>query len=175
MLEPVLQTWKGLSARDRRMLVVGGTFLAIVAIWMLGFQPAWKGRQQMTKELPVLRGELAQMDQLVAEARIAATSNRPSTETAAQLKARIEQSLTEAGLMSSVAQLEATSELIEVRFNRVAFDKWLYWLDADRRSLIDAGSGRRGQRTHRIRIPAARGIGMAVLQGRWQMKQGGWC
>lgn len=129
MLEPVLQTWKGLSARDRRMLVVGGTFLAIVAIWMLGFQPAWKGRQQMTKELPVLRGELAQMDQLVAEARIAATSNRPSTETAAQLKARIEQSLTEAGLMSSVAQLEATSELIEVRFNRVAFDKWLYWLD----------------------------------------------
>ena len=129
MLEPVLQFWKGLSARDRRMLVVGGIFLAVVAVWLLGLQPAWKGRQQLARELPALRGELAQMDQLVAEARLAATSNRPVAESAAQLKARIEQSLVEAGLAGSLAQLEASGDIIEARFRQAAFDKWLYWLD----------------------------------------------
>ena len=74
MLEPILQKWNALSSRDRRMLGLAAGFLVLVFAWMVAFEPAWKGRQQLARELPSLRTELAQMDQLASEARTAASS-----------------------------------------------------------------------------------------------------
>ena len=45
------------------------------------------------------------------------------------MKARVEQSLNDAGLGGAIAQLEANGEIIEVRFRQAEFERWLYWLD----------------------------------------------
>ena len=80
--------------------------------------------------LPALRADLAQMDQLAAEARMASTSTRQTNESAAQLRGRIEETLADAGLSASLAQIEVNGEMIEARFRQADFEKWLYWLDA---------------------------------------------
>lgn len=129
MLEPLLLKWNGLSPRDRRMLALASGFMILVFAWLVAFEPAWNGRQQLAKELPGLRADLAQMDQLAAEARMASTSNRQTNESAAQLRGRIEETLADAGLSSSLAQLEVNGEMIEARFRQVDFEKWLFWLD----------------------------------------------
>jgi len=129
MLEPLLLKWNGLTARDRRMLALAAGFMVLVFAWLVAFEPAWNGRQQLAKELPGLRTDLAQMDQLAAEARMASTSNRQTNESAAQLRGRIEETLADAGLSSSLAQLEVNGEMIEARFRQADFEKWLYWLD----------------------------------------------
>lgn len=130
MLEPLLLKWNGLSARDRRMLALATGFLVLVFAWMVAFEPAWKGRGLLARELPALRADLAQMDQLAAEARMASTSSRQTNESAPQLRVRIEETLADAGLSSSLAQLEVNGEIIEARFRQADFEKWLYWLDA---------------------------------------------
>ena len=129
MLEPILQKWNALSSRDRRMLGLAAGFLVLVFAWMVAFEPAWNGRQQLARELPTLRTELAQMDQLAAEARTAASAPQQSSEGASQLRDRIQDSLADAGLSSSVAQLEVNGEIIEARFRQADFEKWLFWLD----------------------------------------------
>jgi general secretion pathway protein M len=129
MLEPLLQKWNGLSSRDRRMLGIAVGFLVIVFAWMVAFEPAWEGRRQLARELPTLRSDLAQMDLLAAEARFAATSSQQTNESASQLRGRIEDSLADAGLSSSLAQLDVNGEIIEARFRQADFEKWLFWLD----------------------------------------------
>ena len=129
MLEPILQKWNALSARDRRMLGLAAGFLVLVFAWMVAFEPAWNGRHQLARELPTLRTDLAQMDQLAAEARTAASSPQLSSESASQLRDRIQDSLGDAGLSASVAQLEVNGEIIEARFRQADFEKWLFWLD----------------------------------------------
>lgn len=129
MLEQLIARWSGLTKRDRRMVVFAGIFLLLVFGWLVAFEPAWKGRQALERELPVLRSDLAQMDQLALEARTASRNAQESTDSAAQLRGRIEQSLEEAGLTPSLAQLELSGELIEARFRQADYEKWLFWLD----------------------------------------------
>ncbi len=129
MLEPILQKWNALSSRDRRMLALAAGFLVLVFAWMVAFEPAWNGRQQLARELPTLRTDLAQMDQLATEARVSASATQPGSESASQLRDRIQDSLADAGLASAVAQLEVNGEIIEARFRQASFEKWLFWLD----------------------------------------------
>jgi general secretion pathway protein M len=129
MLEPMLLKWNGLSVRDRRMLGLAAAFLVLVFAWLVAFEPAWNGRRQLERELPALRADLAQMDQLAAEARLAASSSRQSNDSAMQLRGRLEETLADAGLTSSLAQLEVNGEMIEARFRQADFEKWLFWLD----------------------------------------------
>ncbi len=163
MLEPLLQKWNALTPRDRRMLGLAIGFLLIVFLWLVAFEPAWDGRRQLARELPTLRADLAQMDQLALEARLASTSNRQAIESAAQLRARIEQSLEEAGLTPAIAQLEAewradrgalsaggVRELALLARRRAARHP-----DARRRSVADAGVGRGRQRPTRAGGAAA--------------------
>lgn len=129
MLEQLIARWGGLTKRDRRMVVFAGIFLLLIFGWLFAFEPAWKGRQALELELPALRSDLAQMDQLASEARVASRNAQDSNESAAQLRGRIEQSLEEAGLTPAIAQLELSGELIEARFRQADYDKWLFWLD----------------------------------------------
>jgi general secretion pathway protein M len=130
MIESLLLKWNALSPRDRRMLLLAGGFLVVVFAWLVAFEPAWEGRRQLARELPALRADLAQMDQLAAEARQAASAPRQGVESASQLRTRVEETLADSGLSGSVAQLELNGEMVEVRFRQADFEKWVYWLDA---------------------------------------------
>ena len=129
MLEPLLQKWNALSTRDRRVLGLAVGFIILVFAWMVGFEPAWNGRTALAAELPRLRGELAQMEQMAIESRTLGQQANQPVQTIAQLRSRVEQSLQLAELGTAVAQLEASGDLVEARFRQAPFEKWLYWLE----------------------------------------------
>lgn len=130
LIERGVQWWAALQPRERRVLGLGGGLTALVVVYLLAFEPAWVGRQRLQAELPALRGQLAQMESLAAEARQLAGQAGKPVDSPQQLKLALEQSIKAAGLSSSVSQLAVAGELIDLRFKGVSFADWLVWLDS---------------------------------------------
>lgn len=141
MLETLLQRWQLMTPRERRILVVGAALLAVVLVWLLLFDPAWRARQALQSELPTMRGQLAQMEQLAGEARrlgaVPAGSDSPQA-----VKTQLEQSIDSAGLKPALAQLTQSGNLFDLRFKGVPYAAWLAWLDSAAREtrlrVVDA-------------------------------------
>lgn len=110
------------------MVVAGGAFALVAALYLLLFEPAWQARRQLQQELPVLRGQLAQMNALAAEAGRLSGVQR-SVDSPQALRAVIETSVRAAGLGTGLAALNAGAELIDLRFSGVSHAAWLAWLD----------------------------------------------
>lgn len=127
--EQALRRWAALQSRERRILGIGGSLTVLVLVWLLAFEPAWLGRKKLATELPALRGQLAQMEGLAAEARRLAGQAPQGADTPAQLKVALEQSLEAAGLKGSVSQLTVAGDLIDLRFKAVAFAAWVAWFE----------------------------------------------
>lgn len=130
MLENLLQKWAAMPPRDRRMLIIAAVFLVIILIWQVLWEPAWNGTRRLEKQLPALRADLARMDRMAADVRELSAAAEAPVETTAQVKTRLEQSLEARGIVGDAAKVEAQGEVIEVRFNKVPFEAWVYWLDA---------------------------------------------
>ncbi len=128
MLESLLQRWHLLAPRERRVVGGAAAMLAALVIWLGLFEPAWLGRDRLQAELPTLRGQLAQIEQLADEAirlgAMPATGDSPQA-----LKQQLEHSIDSAGLRSALAQLSSSGSLFDVRFKRVSYAAWLDWLD----------------------------------------------
>lgn len=132
MIETLMQRWQLLSMRERRIAVGAAVLLALVAIWLWLFEPAWQGRRELQQELPMLRARLADIDALADEAQrlsgIPAGSESPQ-----MLKAQIRRSLDSVGLPPS--QLSVNGSFFELRFERVSHAAWLAWVDTATREL----------------------------------------
>jgi general secretion pathway protein M len=128
MLEALLQRWHLLAARERRAVIGAAAVLLVAFVWLVLFEPAWLARSRLQAELPTLRSQLAQMEQLAGEARrlaaLPATNDSPQS-----LKLQIESSIDSAGLRPALAQLSTNGSLFDLRFKRVAYAAWLDWLD----------------------------------------------
>lgn len=141
MIERLMLVWRGLAARERRIVGVGAVVLLLALAYLLLFEPAWKGRERLTREIPTLRSQLAQMQGLAAEAKRLASEPRTADSPQAQRLA-LEQSVRAAGLATGLAQLKLEGELFELRFNSVLYSAWLEWLDTTLRGtrmrVVDA-------------------------------------
>lgn len=127
MIETLLQRWRAMAPRERRMVGGGAAVLVLALIYLVLVEPAWKGRREIARDLPALRAQVAQMDALAAEAgRLAGAP--AGTDSPAQLRERIEQSALSAGL-SPRTQVQLVGERIEVRAKEVAFAQLTEWLD----------------------------------------------
>ncbi|HMN63861.1 MAG: type II secretion system protein M [Burkholderiaceae bacterium] len=141
MLETLLQRWQLMTPRERRIVVAGAALLVAAAVWLLLFEPAWTGRQRLQSELPAMRSQLAQVEQMADEARrlgtVPAGSDSPQA-----VRAQLEKSIEGAGLKPALAQLTLTGNLFELRFKSVPYAAWLAWLDAAAREtrlrVVDA-------------------------------------
>jgi len=129
MLESLLQRWHLMTPRERRIVIAGGALLAVALVWLLLFDPAWQARRALQAELPAMRGQLAQMEQLADEARrlgaVPAGSDSPQA-----VKGQLEQSIESAGLKPALAQLTQNGNLFDLRFKSVPYAAWLAWLDS---------------------------------------------
>jgi general secretion pathway protein M len=130
MLERALGWWGSLQSRERRVLGGGGLLVALVLLYLLAFEPASAGRQRLAKELPALRGQVAQIEGLAAEARRLSGQAVQGADSPQQLRAQLEQSIEASGLKGSMSQLSVTGDLIDLRFKGVAFAAWLAWFDS---------------------------------------------
>ena len=129
MLEQAVRWWSSLQSRERRVLGVGGTSVALLLLYLLAFEPAYVGRQRLQAELPALRAQVAQIEGLAGEARRLAGQATQGADSPQQLRAQLEQSIAAAGLQGAVTQLTVAGELIDLRFTSVGFSGWLAWFD----------------------------------------------
>ena len=128
MLESLMQRWRLMAPRERRLVIASGVVIVLALIYLVLFEPAWMGRQRLQRELPVLRSQLARVEQLADEARQLGSAQL-TNETPQAVRTRLEQSIDNAGLRPALAQLQATGSLFDVRFRSVPFEAWLEWLD----------------------------------------------
>lgn len=129
LLERALRGWRELQARERRVLAGGGLLVLGALVWLLAIEPALDGRRRLAVELPVLRGQLAQMEGLAAEARQLAGAAPQGVDSPQQLKLALERSIETAALKDTMSQLTVAGDLIDLRFKGVSFAAWLGWFD----------------------------------------------
>ncbi|GMV02105.1 MAG: hypothetical protein AMXMBFR52_17610 [Burkholderiales bacterium] len=155
MLEQLLQRWQMLTPRERRILATGAALLAVALLWLVLFEPAWNARRRLQAELPAMRVQLAEVEQLAGDARLLGAV--PVAGDAPQaVKVQLEQSIEAAGLKPGLAQFTLTGNLFELRFKSVPHAMWLAWLEAAARET-------------RLRVIAAsitRETGVGVISAR---------
>ncbi len=129
LLEQAVRRWGALQPRERRVVGIGGGLALVAILYLAAFEPAWDGRRRLQAELPALRGQLAQIEGLAAEARRLSSAPSQATDSPQQMRAALERSIEAAGLKDTVAQLTVAGDLIDLRFRSVGFPAWLDWLE----------------------------------------------
>lgn len=83
--------WLGRTARERRAVILVLTVLAVLVVWSLFVQPAWRSARAAPAVLDQLDGELQQMQRVAAESRaLRAVTPVSQTQAGAALKAASE-------------------------------------------------------------------------------------
>jgi len=129
MLETLLQRWQLMTPRERRIVMAAAALIVVAAVWLLLFEPAWLGRQRLQSELPAMRAQLAQMEQLADEASKLGAAPAGS-ESPEAVRVQLERSIESAGLKSALSQLTHSGDLFDLRFKSVSYASWLLWVDS---------------------------------------------
>ncbi len=117
--------WAVRDARERAMLAVAALVVTVGLAYALLIDPALSGRDQLNKNLPVLRQQVAQMQALSKEA--AALSGKSASPLIAMSKENIEAALARNGLKPQSVML--TGDFAKVQLSAVSFAGTLNWLD----------------------------------------------
>lgn len=123
--QSIAEFWVMRDARERAMLAAAAVVMAIGVIYTLLVDPALTGRNQLNRNLPVLRQQVAQLQALSKEA--AAFSGKSASPAAAMTKEGIEAALARKGLKPQSVTLNGA--VLKVQLNAASFSGTLNWLD----------------------------------------------
>lgn len=148
MIEKFFEWWRSLARREKRMLAGGAAVIVIAIVYLVMFEPAWKGRRELVTDLPQLRAQVAQIDAMAVEARrlaaMPAGNDSPHV-----MRQAFESSIDAAGMRQYVSQIKLSGEVLDVRFKEVPFAAWIEWIDAALREtrlrVVDAAVQREAQ------------------------------
>jgi general secretion pathway protein M len=130
--------WAVRDARERAMLAVAALVVTVGLAYALLIDPALSGRDQLNKNLPVLRQQVAQMQALSKEA--ATLSGKSASPLIAMSKENIEAALARNGLKPQSVML--AGDFAKVQLSAVSFAGTLNWLDDMQKtallSVVDA-------------------------------------
>lgn len=79
-LQPLRTAWKGLSARERRMLAVAGVVLLVAVLWLVAIAPALRTLRDAPPQRAMQEQQLSQMRQWQSEVRALKQQPRISPE-----------------------------------------------------------------------------------------------
>jgi len=130
--QSLAEFWAVRDARERAMLTAAAVVVLFGLIYALLIAPALNGREQMNKDLPLLRQQVAHMQALSKEA--AALSGKPVPKVAVISKEYIEAALARNGLKPQNVIL--TGDYTKVQLAAVSFAGTLAWLDDMQRSAL---------------------------------------
>jgi type II secretory pathway component PulM len=119
------QWWIGLSRRERMASAAAATLVVLTIIYLAGIEPAWRSRTKLAADLPRLRAQAAELDQLAAEAKKLKLKTR-TLESPEQTRAALTRFLGEKGVAG--AQIREEGERVIVSAKRVDAAAWLAWL-----------------------------------------------
>lgn len=124
--------WAARDARERAMLSAAAGVLLLGLYYVLLIDPALTGREQLNKNLPVLRQQAAQLQALSREA--AALSGKTAAPPVAMSREIIEAALARKGLKAQSVTL--TGDFAKVQFAAVSFSGTLDWLEDMQRTAM---------------------------------------
>lgn len=119
------QWWIGLSRRERIATSVAAALVLLTLIFLIGIEPAWRTRAKLGADLPLLRAQAAELDQLAAEAKKLKLRTR-TLESPEQTRAALTRFLSEKGVNG--AQIRDEGERVVVSAKRIDAAAWLAWL-----------------------------------------------
>lgn len=123
------QWWQARSEQERRLLAVGGIFLALVLFYLVLLDPALSGRERLRKELPQLRQDAAEMQALAMQA--SSLNSQPAIAPPPMSKDSLTASLAARSLAAQSIAL--TGEYAKLQLKGVSFAGLVDWLDVQRR------------------------------------------
>jgi general secretion pathway protein M len=124
--------WAARDARERAMLAVAALVATFGLYYALLIDPALAGRERLSKDLPVLRQQVAQMQAMAKEA--AALSGKPAAPQMPLSRENIEMVLVRNGLKPQSVML--TGDFAKVQLAAVSFSGTLNWLDDMQRNAL---------------------------------------
>ena len=119
------QWWIGLSRRERIATSVAAALVLLTLVFLIGIEPAWRTRAKLGADLPRLRAQAAELDQLAAEAKKLKLRTR-TLESPEQTRAALTRFLSEKGVNG--AQIRDEGERVVVSAKRIDAAAWLAWL-----------------------------------------------
>jgi general secretion pathway protein M len=130
--------WAARNARERAMLTVAAAVVMLGLAYTLLIGPALAGRDQLNKNLPGLRQQVAQLQALAKEA--AALSDKPVAPLIATSKENIDAALARNGLKPQSVMLNG--DTVKIQLAAASFAGTLNWLDDMQKtallSVVDA-------------------------------------
>ncbi len=133
--------WQGVSARERRWVVVGLTLLLVALVWWLGVAPALATLRSAEIQRQVLEAQLQQMQGLQMQAKALQAQPKISADEARRL---LEASVKPLG---ATAQLSVAGERATVTVKGASADALAQWLVQVRLNVRSAPSEARLVRT----------------------------
>lgn len=133
-MEALLRFWSERAPREKAILAAGAAVVLAALLYLLLIDPAASGIQRLTRTLPGLRAQAAQLQSLLAEA--SALKGRPQAASipAAQLRTTLDQSLAKAGLKATRIHALSDTEY-QISFAGVPYAGWTSWLAESERTL----------------------------------------
>lgn len=122
--QPLQEFWSARDARERNMLSIAALVVGLALVYLLLIDPALEGRQQLSKTLPNLRQQVAQMQALSKEAGELADRDTPVVEPVS--RASVEAALARNGLKAQ--NLTVNNEILVAQFSGASFSQLVRWL-----------------------------------------------
>lgn len=118
--------WSARDPREQAILAGGATVLGLVLIYSVLWEPAADGRARLSRSLPAMRAELAEMETLAQEARGLNASPAPALRGDALTQA-LQDSLGKYGLKATRLAAGADNS-VQVQLDKVPFGAVAGWL-----------------------------------------------
>jgi general secretion pathway protein M len=118
--------WIGLARRERRMVAVASSVVAVAVLYLVAIEPAWLARERIARDLPELQTQLAQLHALREEVRLLREQG-VGVGNVESLRAAAEQSLSREGVSASV-RVEGGRTLV-VSTTTVSAATWFAWME----------------------------------------------
>ena len=130
--------WQARTEQERRLLTIGGVVVGLALFYSLLIAPAQDGRAKLSKELPELRQQAAEMQAMAREA--AALQGQGNIAPPPMSKDSLNAGLASRGL--NPQSVTITGEYAKLQFNGAQFAGLVAWLDAIRNesriTVVDA-------------------------------------
>lgn len=123
-----------MSARERRVLLIGGVFLVLALLYAFLWEPGLQARERLSGALPRLRAQLEDM-KLQRQEVEALRKRLGAAPQGADLRALVRASVERSAIRASVERIEWRGEQVLVVASAVEFDPWLEWVRGLQREL----------------------------------------
>jgi general secretion pathway protein M len=125
--------WDERAPREKKMITIGGTVLALIVLYSVALDPALSGRAKLRADLPAMQRRLAQMTADANEAHLLAARAQGSAPTGNALKEALAASLAQRALVAT--QLSVAGPNVQLQLKNAQFGSWVAWLNDVRRQF----------------------------------------